>query len=84
MSQFKIENKKINVEINGVTYSVRKPTFKEALEMDESTAGLSTKEKMLKIADNLASYGVPLDVIHSLDMGSVTELLEIINGSKKN
>lgn len=84
MSQFKIENKKLSIEILGTVYQVRKPKFKEIIEMEEKLESMSSKEKFMHIQESLVSYGVPQEVIDELDGSSVIELLEIINGSKKN
>ena len=84
MSQFKIENKKLSIEIFGTTYQVRKPKFKEIIEMEEKLEKMTSKEKFLFINESLISFGVPQEVIDELDGSSVIELLEIINGSKKN
>jgi len=84
MSQFKIENKKLSIEILGTVYQVSKPKFKEIIEMEEKLESMNAKEKFLYIQSSLFSYGVPKEVIEELDGSSVIELLEIINGSKKN
>lgn len=84
MSHFKIENKKIKVEILGTLYELRKPKFKEVIDIEEKMASMNTKEKMLFIEGNLIKYGVPQEVINELDSSSVLELLEIVNGTKKN
>ena len=84
MAEFKIENKKLSIEIFGVVYQVRKPKFKEIIEMEDSINALSSKEKFVFIKKNLVSYGVPEEVVDELDGTSISELLEYINGSKKN
>lgn len=84
MAEFKIENKKLSIEIFGVVYQVRKPKFKEIIEMEDRINALSSKEKFVFIKKNLVSYGVPEEVVDELDGTSISELLEYINGSKKN
>jgi hypothetical protein len=84
MSHFKIENKTIAIEIFGKVYQVRKPKFKEVLEMEEKLETFTTKEKFKYIMESLEKYGVPADVLEELDSGAIIELLEIVNGTKKN
>lgn len=84
MSQFKIENKKLSIEIFGVVYQVRKPKFKEILEMEEKLEELPAKAKFIYISECLVNYGIPKEVIEELDGSSIIELLEIVNGTKKN
>ena len=84
MSQFKIENKKLSIEIFGKVYEVRKPKYKEIIDMQDKMDQLSAKEKMFYIADCLKNYGIPQEVIDELDGSSVVEILEIVNGTKKN
>lgn len=84
MAQFKIENKRLSIEIFGKVYEVRKPKFKEVLEMEEKLEALNSKGKFLFIMESLESYGIPKEVLDELDSGSVIELLEIVNGTKKN
>jgi len=84
MAQFKIENKKLTIEILGVMCEVRKPKFKEIIELEESMAGASTKEKFVQIEKSLVNYGVPPELVSELDSEAMLELLEIINGAKKN
>lgn len=84
MSHFKIENKTIAIEIFGKVYQVRKPKFKEVLEMEESMEKLDTKGKFIHIMKALVNYGIPEDVLQELDSSAVIEILEIVNGSKKN
>jgi hypothetical protein len=84
MSHFKIENKTIAIEIFGKVYQVRKPKFKEVLEMEESMEKLDTKGKFINIMESLEKYGIPKEVLEDLDSSSVIEILEIVNGTKKN
>jgi hypothetical protein len=84
MAQFKIENKKLSIDIFGVVYEVRKPKFKEILEMEEKLEALPAKGKFLYIQDCLVAFGIPKEVLEELDGSSIIELLEIVNGSKKN
>lgn len=84
MAQFKIENKRLSIEIFGKVYEVRKPKFKEALEMQEKLDSLDAKGKLLFVMESLESYGIPKDVLDELDSGSIIDLLEIVNGTKKN
>ncbi len=84
MAQFKIENKKIAVEIFGVVYNIRCPKYKEIIEMQEKIESMSAKEKMIFVAESLVSYGIPKEVVDELDGSSVLEIIEIVNGSKKN
>ena len=84
MAQFKIENKRLSIEIFGKVYEVRKPKFKEVLEMEEKLETLDAKGKLLYIVESLELYGIPKEVSDELDSGSIIDLLEIINGSKKN
>jgi len=84
MAQYKIENKKLKMEIFGVVYEVRKPKYKEIIDMQDKMDAMSTKEKMLFITDNLVNYGIPREVVDELDSSSVVEILEIVNGTKKN
>lgn len=84
MTQFKIENKRLSIEIFGKVYEVRKPKFREVLEMEEKLESLDAKGKLLYIVESLELYGIPKEVIEELDSGSIVDLLEIVNGSKKN
>lgn len=84
MSQFKIENKKLSIEIFGVVYQVRKPKFKEVIEMEEKMEALSAKGKFMFIMECLENYGIPKQVLEELDSSAVIEILEIVNGTKKN
>jgi hypothetical protein len=63
---------------------VRKPKFKEVLEMEESMEKLDTKGKFINIMESLEKYGIPKEVLEDLDSSSVIEILEIVNGTKKN
>lgn len=84
MAQFKIENKRLSIEIFGKVYEVRKPKFKEILEMEEKLEALPAKGKFLYIQEALVQFGLPMEVIEELDGSSIVELLEIVNGTKKN
>lgn len=84
MSQHKIENKKLKIDILGTVYDIRKPKFKEIVEMQEKIELLTAKDKLIFIGESLVNYGIPRDVVDELDGASVLELLEILNGTKKN
>lgn len=84
MAQFKIERKKLTIDIYGVVYEISKPKFKEILETQEKTNGLDTFEKLIFIKQNLIKSGLPEEIVDDLDGDSVMELLEIISGTKKN
>lgn len=84
MADFKIENKTLNIEIFGTVYKVRKPKFKEIVEIEEKMESLTAKEKFFFVRENLIKYGIPAEVVDEMDSSSVLELLEIINGTKKN
>jgi len=84
MAQFKIENKKLSIEIFGVVYQVRKPNYKELREMQESLNTLSDKERTDAMVSQLVSCGIPSEIIDQLDPDSLVELISIVNGTKKN
>ena len=84
MAQFKIENKRLSIEILGKVYEVRKPKFKEVIEMEDKLEGLNAKAKFLYIMESLQKYGIPQEVLDELDSGAVIEILEIVSGTKKN
>ena len=54
------------------------------MEIEEKLADMPAKEKFKFLYDSLVGYGIPSEVIDELDGTSVVELLEIINGTKKN
>lgn len=84
MSQYKIENKKLSIEIFGVVYEVRKPNYKELREMQEKLSSLTDKERTDSMVNQLTSCGIPLEIIDQLDPDSLVELISIVNGTKKN
>jgi len=84
MAEFKIENKKLSIEINGEKYAVNKPKFKQMIEMQEKIESLSSLEKFKYTKQVIIEAGIPELVIDDLDADSVIELLSIINGTKKN
>lgn len=84
MSQHKIENKKLSIEIFGVNYPVRKPKIKDIVEFDEATEKMSNKEKLVFVQGRLVAYGIPQDVLDELDYDAYIELIEVVHGSKKN
>ena len=75
MAQFKIENKKLSIEIFGVVYEIRKPKFKDIIDIEEKTDALTPKEKVHFIHEKLVSYGIPDEVLNELDSDAYIELL---------
>lgn len=84
MSTFKIERKKLTIDIYGTVYEISKPKFKQILETQEKVEGLNPTEKFKYIRQSLIDCGIPEAVIDDLDGESMVELIEIVNGSKKN
>lgn len=84
MTKHKIERKKLAVEIYGVEYNLSKPKFKDIVEMQDKLETLSSAEKFNFIKKNLIESGIPEEVIDDMDGDNMIELLDIINGSKKN
>lgn len=84
MAQYKIENKTLSIEILGTVYNIKKPKFKDIIEMEEKIEGLNSKEKLKYVHSKLISYGIPEEVLNDLDGDSYIELMEIVNGTKKN
>lgn len=84
MAEYKIERKKLSVEIYGTEYAISKPKFKQVIDMQEKLQALPAEEKFKYISKFLADTGIPEDVLGDMDADSVIELLEVINGSKKN
>lgn len=84
MTQHKIERKKLTVEIYGIEYNLAKPKFKDIVEMQDKLETLTAAEKFLFIKKNLIESGIPEEVIDDMDGDNMIELLDIINGSKKN
>lgn len=80
----KIENKKLNIQIFDKVYAISKPKFKEVIQMKEMLESMNEKEKFNFIEQKLISYGIPQDVLDELDGDAYVELLEVVNGSKKN
>ena len=84
MADFKIERKKLSIDIYGTVYQIAKPKFKQIIEMQEKLDTLNTSEKFQYIKGNLVTSGIPAEIVDDLDGDSMIELLEIINGTKKN
>ena len=84
MADYKIVNKTLSIEILGVVYNIKKPKFKEIIELEEKISSLSAKEKIMFVHEKLISYGIPNEVLNELDGDSYIELMEIVNGTKKN
>lgn len=82
----KIENKKLKIDIFGVVYDVSKPKAKDAVLLAESLQqeGMLMSKKTELLFEKLVSYGIPESVLNELDYDAFLELMEIINGSKKN
>lgn len=83
-AQFKIERRKLKIEIYGKVYDITKPKFKQMTELQDKLESLSAKEKFDAIKENLVASGLPEEVMNDMDADSVIELLEIVNGTKKN
>ena len=84
MSSFKIERKKISVEIYGNKYELSKPKFTQVVETQDQLESMSAKEKFIKIKSNLIEAGLPESVIDDMDTDDLLALLEHLNGVKKN
>ena len=84
MSVYKIENKKLSIDINGQIYAVKKPKYKDLVDIEEKMASMSPKEKVLFVHSRLIEYGIPEEVLNDLDSDAYVELIEVINGTKKN
>lgn len=80
----KIENKKLKIQIFDVVYDINKPKFKDIMAMEETIAGMNNKEKLVYVKNKLISYGIPESVLDELDGDAFVELMEVVNGSKKN
>jgi hypothetical protein len=80
----KIENKKLNIQIFDVAYSISKPKFKDIMEMEETIETMKPKQKLAYIKEKLISFGIPEAVLDELDGDAFVELMEVVNGSKKN
>lgn len=80
----KIENKKLKIQIFEQIYEINKPKFKDIMAMEDSMESMKPMEKLRFIKGNLINYGIPESVLDELDGDSFVELLEVINGSKKN
>lgn len=84
MADYKIENKKLSIEIFGKVYPVNKPKYREVLAFEDAIKDLSTKEKQAFIEQKLIKAGIPADVLDELDADAFLELIEVIHGTKKN
>lgn len=84
MADYKIENKKLSIDILGTVYDVKKPKFKQIIDMEEKIESMNVKEKLVFIRDRLISYGIPGEVLDELDGDAYLELLDIVHNSKKN
>ena len=84
MADYKIENKKLSIEIFGKVYPVNKPKYREVLAFEDAIKDLSTKEKQAFIEQKLIKSGIPADVLDELDADAFLELIEVIHGTKKN
>lgn len=84
MAQYKIENKTLSIEILGTVYDIKKPKFKQIIDMEEKLESLKTKEKLYFMQECLVSYGIPEAVLNELDSEAYLQLLEIVHGTKKN
>lgn len=79
-----IQNKKLNIQIFDQTYAINKPKFKDIMEMEEAIEAMKPREKLAYIKVKLVSYGIPEAVLDELDGDAFVELMEVVNGSKKN
>jgi hypothetical protein len=75
----------LEIEIYDQKIEMRKPTFKESQQYRES---------LLKMGENgdaadvmmafLESLGLPKEIFESLEFGHITQIMELVTGSKKN
>lgn len=79
-----IQNKKLNIQIFDQVYAIAKPKFKDIMEMEEAVESMKPREKLNYVRGKLISYGIPEAVLDELDGDAFVELMEVINGSKKN
>ena len=80
----KIENKKLKIDIFGVVYDISKPKFKDIMEIEEAIETMKPMEKLKFVKTKLMQYGIPEQTLDDLDGDAFIELIEVINGSKKN
>lgn len=80
----KIENKKLKIQIFDVVYDISKPKFKDIMEIEDAIESMKPMDKLKFIKAKLSQYGIPEPVLDELDGDAFVELLEVINGSKKN
>lgn len=73
------------VEIDGKTFNIRKPNFRESQQYREELLKIGeTGDAAEVMKDFLAKLGLPKEIFETLEFGHISEIMEAVTGSKKN
>jgi hypothetical protein len=84
MSKVQVPAKKLlEMEMEGVTFSVRRPTVKEQDDYSDAwESAVTSKERSAILKTHLINLGVPLEVINAADADQFFFILESISQKK--
>ena len=76
---------KIEIKLDGQTYSMRMPTYKETIKHQVESKAIANDE--VKSSEHLMKYlselGLPIEVCESLELDHLEKILDFILGAKK-
>lgn len=80
----KLERTKIELELYGEVFNLRKPTFKEAREYREELTKLGSESDATVVIESfLEKMGLPKEKFQDLEFDHVNEIMEFLLISKK-
>lgn len=82
----KIETLKKDIEINGLKYSLRVPTYKDSKKYNEEldACGDDSQKKVDVLFNYLEQLGLPKEVCFELSLQNVLDVMEYLSGQKKS
>lgn len=78
------ERSKLKLSIYGSEYELSKPTYGQAIALQESIREGGESKSMLIMKEFLVSLGLKSEVIEQMELQHVLDLIEFISGKKKD
>lgn len=81
--ELKLQKSKVRLDIYGELFEIDKPTYGFAKEWQSKIKGMTEQEVTEYTIQTLVDFGIPLNVIESLEVDHLAQVVEAIFGAKK-
>lgn len=75
------EKKSVKIKIYGKDYHITKPTLKMVKHLDKKSRDANEDEKLDIMESYLCKVGIPKEVLDSMEMGHIEDLIKFVSGS---